>query len=276
MTSVFVAIVWTMSHMYSISGIVELSFLSIGFGLVFALIGFFSLIATERSVLKNEPFKLSTVARLSDRRAISEPCALAVLRGTLIGLFLLGMDTFLVWLGTGHLGVRLDSFWNIVYPGRMFLNSQWTPVSVIVGAFLQSFFVGIVVGFLASFVPRFVTRHWLGVLFAAALAAVVIPGPYVGLGAVQPYHWKLLLLFFDCLVLVLVFRWFDLLTLFWAVFTAAFCWGNYFMLVMNEPLGQSQELVTFALWATFVIAAWFVAFKAPLLAAYKRIAVAFE
>ncbi len=130
--------------------------------------------------------------------------------------------------------------------------------------------------FLASFVARFVRRTWIALFLAAALAAASLASPLASMGAVQPYHWKILLLLFDCLILVWTFTRFDVLTVSWAVFTFAFCWQNYFLLVMFEPAGNLEQWIAFAVFGLFVVAAGAVAFKSPLRAAYRRAATAFE
>ena len=108
------------------------------------------------------------------------------------------------------------------------------------------------------------------------LAAVFLTAPPYNIGAVQPYHWKLILLLFDFLVLVWAFQRFDVLTVTWAVFTFAFCWQNYLLLVMFEPTGALDQRIASAVWGLFVLAVGAVAFKTPLHPAYRRAATAFE
>lgn len=246
------------------------------FGLPFALGLFFILVATERSVCRTAPAGFSSLVGMFDRKATSEPCGLAMLRGTLVGLALLGADAFLVWLGTERLGMRLDAYRNVAMQGYPFLSNPWPSTHVLLNALYHTMLIAALVVFLASFLARFVRRSWLAVFLAAALAAASIPGPHVQLGAVQPYHWKLVLLLFDCLVLAWAFTRFDVLTVGWAVFTFAFFWQNYFLLVMFEPTGAVEQWAAFAVWGLFVAAAAVVAFKTPLRAAYQRAATAFE
>ena len=134
--------------------------------------------------------------------------------------------------------------------------------------------IGSLVPFLASSVARFVRRSWLAVFLAAAPAAA--SATIITLGAVQPYHWKILLLLFDCLVLVWAFHRFDVLTVAWAGFTFAFCWQNYFLLVMFEPTGAVEQWIAFAVWGLFVLAVGAVAFQSALRAGYRRAAAAFD
>ena len=111
---------------------------------------------------------------------------------------------------------------------------------------------------------------------AAALAAVFAVHPFISLGAVQPYHWKLVVLLIGYLILAWVFIRFDLLTLLAAVFTFAFWWQNYRLLVMFEPTGARDQWLAFAVWGLLVAAAASIAFQATLKSSYRRLAAAFE
>src|SRR5262249_35645347 len=91
-------------------------------GLAYGFLTFFALIPIEQAIRSTAPAKFSTFLHLLDRKVVSESCGLAVLRGTLIGLGLLGIDTFLVWLATARLGSSLDSFYAINLQVRLFLN----------------------------------------------------------------------------------------------------------------------------------------------------------
>ena len=48
------------------------------------------------------------------------------------------------------------------------------------------------------------------------------------------------------------------------------------LLVMFRPIGSFEEWVAFAVWGLFVAAAAAIAFKSSLLAAYRRVALAFQ
>ena len=69
---------------------------------------------------------------------------------------------------------------------------------------------------------------------------------------------------------------FDLLTTMAAVFTFAFWWQNYRLLVMFEPTGAGEQWLAFVVWGLFVVAAAAIAFKASLRATFQRAAAAFE
>ncbi len=244
-------------------------------GLAVALLGFFASVAMERSVCRIAPARFSIFVRLFDRRGASEPCGLAILRGTFVGLALLGADTFLVWLGTNRLGMRLDFVRHIISQAQLYLSNPWPSSSIFLGALNYGLAV-MFVGFFASFVARFVHRSWRAAFLAAALSAAMLAIPGLSLGAVQPYQWRLPLLLLDCLILVWSFNRFDLLTSVWAGFTFAFWWQNYFLLVMFEPTGAVEQWMAFAAWGLFVVTAGAVAFQSALRGAYRRASAAFE
>ncbi len=246
-------------------------------GVATAFVVFFVLTALERAVRRAWPVKLLSLASLFDRRAISEPCGLAILRGTFIGLALLGLDFFLVWLGTTHLGMRLDSL--VVQndpPRSAMIGTGWSVTFVTVKEFVQAGTVALVLSLLASFFARLFRPRWLALSVAAVVTAASIFSPMLNMGAVQPYSGKFAILFLECLLLTWAFSRFDLLTVLWATFTFAFCWANYYLLVMFEPTGAFEEWMAFVVFGLFVLAAGGVAFRTPLRAAYRRAATAFE
>ncbi len=245
-------------------------------GLAIALFIFFASIAVEWSVRRAVPAKFYDFIRLFDRRAFSEPCGLAILRGTFLGLGLLGVDCFLVWIGTSHLGMRLDSGPQIFFQVWPYLRSAGASGHVVLDALGESLGFGFTIGFFASFLGRFVSRPWVAGLAAAALAAAMIPGPIASFGAVQPHHGKVLVLLFDSLLLVWAFSRFDILTLLAAVFTFAFWWQNYRLLVMFEPTGAVEQWIAFAVFGLFVAAAGVIAFQSPLRGLYHRTAAAVD
>ena len=241
-----------------------------------ALSAFWCSVAIERSVRRIAPAKfLSLIPGLDAKSAASHACGLGVLRGSIVGLALLGLDSFLVWGGTSRLGMRLDSFRQIEMHGR-FLYRSWPAAGVALYGFWQAACIGFAIVFLSSLAARFLRRAWLVVLVPTALAAATLPGPVLDTAAVQPYHWKVALLFLECLLLALCYARFDVLTTFWAVFTFAFCWQNYRLLVMFEPTGATEQWIAFAVFGLSVLAAGAMAFKSSLWAGLRRAAAAFE
>ncbi len=248
------------------------------FGIANGVTSFFALIPAELSVRRLAPAKLVSLVRLFTRAAASEPCALAILRGSCVGLALLGADTFLVWLVTSHLSRSagwLDGFPHITVRALGFLSSPWSSVHVLY-AVLQVFVITLLVPLSTTFMARLMRRSWLALLAAGVLGVLIVPAPFSSMGAVQPYHWKAVLLLFDFLVLAWTFTRFDVLTLAWAAFTFAFCWENYHLLVMLLPAGVLEPWIAYAVFGLFVAAAGAVAFKIPLRAAYRRMTTAFE
>jgi hypothetical protein len=241
-----------------------------------ALLMFFMIIPLELAVRRVGPAKLATVIRLFDRRVASESCGLSIVRGTLLGLALLGLDTFLVWMVTNRFGISLDSFALIYIQGQLFLNNPWPNAQLVLYPVFQAMMISLLVSVVASLVTRVVRRSWIALFFAAAIAAGISTGPAFTIAAVQPYHWKVLVLLFDFLILSWAFTKFDVLTLFFATFTFAFCWQTYSLLVMFRQSGALDEWIAFAVWGLFVACAAAIAFKSSLVAAYRRVAMAFQ
>src|SRR5205807_1267815 len=121
----------------------------------------------------------------------------------------------------------LDSFALIYVQGQLFLNNPWPAPLLVFYPLFQGIIVTVIVSFLASLVTRVIRHSWLALFLAAGLIAAVFPGTPFTLSAVQPYHWKVLLLLCNFLILTWTFTRFDVLTLFAAAFGFAFCWQNY-------------------------------------------------
>lgn len=266
---------WTAFHFFSTPETLFKIALSVFLGLANLVMFLFMSVAVERAVRRVAPARFAIFVRLFDRRAASEPCGLAILRGTFVGVALLGADTFLVWLGTNHFGMQLD-FLTHFNVAEVLLSNPLSSGDVVAFALRDGLLIMAAVAFLASFVARFVRRSWLAVFLAAALAAAALAFPSINMGAVQPYHCKYLVVLFDCLALVWAFTSFDVLTMSWAAFTFAFCWANYYLLVMLEPTGAFEQWAAFGVFGLLVAAAAAIAFKSSLLAAKRRLATAFE
>ncbi len=84
-------------------------------------VAFFASVAVEHAVRKMDSDRLRGFLRIFERKAASAPTGLGILRGTMIGLAILGLDGSFVWLGTNHLRMRLDVAAHIQYPSRFFL-----------------------------------------------------------------------------------------------------------------------------------------------------------
>jgi len=244
--------------------------------LAYGSLTFFALIPIERAVRRTAAAKLSTFSWLCDRRAASEPCGLAILRGTLIGLGLLGMDTFLVWLGTTRLGMSLDSFGVIYLPVRLFVNTTWPGVLAVCYPLVLAVSIALVVALVISVSSRVVSRTRLAMFLALILVAAILPGPTIIMAGVQPYFSKIILLLIEVVILACTFTRFDLLTVTAALFTLLFWSENYQLLLMFRPTGAFEQWLAFGVWALIVAGAAAIAFKSSLLAAYRRFATAFQ
>jgi hypothetical protein len=229
------------------------------------LLNFISLIALEREVEKTGSFRLLTTVRAFGRGFAAEPTGLAVIRGTLIGLIVLGLDAVLVWLSIHHLGMFMDAatlgfveaYHNYAWPAvhHMILVIGLTPM-------LAAF-----IAWLAALPAYSIRRSWLRVLIAGLLVAIVLPGyPFVGTASLlQPYPLKALIVLFESIVFIWSFLRFDFLTLMISTVTFAFCSGNYFFLQVLQPTGSVQEKLVFAVWIAFVMAGIAVAYQRRIL-----------
>jgi hypothetical protein len=246
-------------------------------GVAVGFLMFFISIAFERSVRRVWPAKLSSLTWTFDRRLISEPCGLAILRGTFVGMGLLGIDAIGVWFGTRRLGMRLDSVLLGGEPARSaMIGTGWSVAFVSTKELFEAGAVTIIVVFLASFLARLMRSQWLAIAVAAVLSAVILPGPLFNIAGVQPYPGKLALLTVEFLLLGLALTRFDVLTILWAAFTFAFFWANYTLLVMFERTGATEEWIAFVIFGLFVAAAAAVAFKSSLIQARRWLAATLE
>ncbi len=245
-------------------------------GLAGALLMFFVIIPVEWAARRLAPHKLSTLVRIFDRRAASAPCGLAICRGTLIGLALLGLDMFLLWTSTNMMGARLDSFALIYIQSHLFLSNSWPGPLLVAAPLFVALIIFIIVTFLVSLLARVMRGPWFALILAAVLSAAIFPVTGSTIGPVQPYYVKVLVLLFEFLILSWAFFKFDALTLLTAGLTLSFFGQNYALLVMLRPTGAFDERVAFAIWGLFVIAAAAVAFQSSLMSAYRRAAAAFQ
>jgi len=264
----------------AVGGVGGLSFVisvSVFVGLAIGFLTFFISIAFERSIRRVWPAKLSSLTWLFDRRLLSEPCGLAILRGTFVGLSLLGLDAFGVWFGTRRLGMRLDSIVLALEPARSaMIGTGWSVAFVSAKELFQAAAVAIVVVFLASLLARLMRSRWLALIVASILSAAMLPGLQPNLAGVQPYPGKLAILTVDVLLLALALKRFDVLTVLWAAFTFGFFWANYTLLVMFERTGAAEEWIAFVIFGLFVAAAGAIAFKSSLIQARRRLAATLE
>jgi len=243
-------------------------------GLAFAVLAFFIPVPVELAVRRATPSKLSTMVRLFDRRAASEPCGLSTLRGAVLGCVLLSADTFLTWLGTNYLAMRLDvlRFMGI----QVLLTTIWPGVRSVFEGLFSAISVTLLVALMTSLLARFVHRRSHVVLLTAAACALVLPSIVSGIGGLQPYYSSVLLLFLDYLILAWTFSRFDVLTLLVTVFAFSFYRQNHLLLVMFRPTGSIEQWIALGAWALLVLAAAAVTFRSSIDAMRSRISEVFQ
>jgi hypothetical protein len=246
---------------------------AVGLGLLYALVSLFASIAFEVLIKKTVPHKLTTLTSLFKRRAGKEAAGLSIIRGAAIGLALLGVDTFAIWLGTTYFHARLSPN-HVGLIGGVINFVSW-PAGLVIGiGAAQVAGIGLLVAFVDSVAARLQPRPWIGATAAAALLAA--SGIRLSMGTIQPWYWTLLVLFIDYFFLVLAFRRFDLLTLCVAIGVFALWWANYPLFVMQQPIGASGPWTVFILWGLCIAGALGLAFQSTLRHRYRRLAAAFD
>lgn len=246
---------------------------SIAIGLLYAIVVFLGSIALEVLVRRTRAQKLGTLIALFAPRLGREAPALAVVRGTCIGLMLLGADTCAIWLGTTYFGARLSPIY-IGLLGGLINGVAWPVGLVVFTALVQVTGIGLLVAGAGSIAERLPGQRWIGVVCAAGLLAAL--GIRDSMGTVLPAYWTWLVLFVDYVILVSAFRRFDLLTVCVAIGTFAFWWANYPLFVMQQPIGAVGPKGGFVVWGVMVAVAAALAFQASLRRGYRRVAAAFE
>jgi len=247
--------------------------LSASVGLMSAASWLFGSVAFESIVRRSGAPQLASFASLFGLKALPAACGLAVLRGTLIGLCILGVDAVGVWATTTFLGARLEAA-NLNFLGPFLSGSRWPLVVLLVFACLEAFTIGLLVAFFGAVGERISTRWWACVFAPALLLA--LGHVHYSMAVIQPYSWTVTLLFVDYVLLFFAFRRFDLLTVVTALFTFAFCSGNYSMVVMFRPIGPVEEWAAFVVWGLCVAGAAAVAFQTKLRTAFGRMSAAVE
>jgi hypothetical protein len=240
---------------------------------MFAVIAYFGSVTLELLLKKPDAYKLDTFAALVRRGGSKGTAGLSIVRGSAIGLMLLGVDTLAVWIGTTVLGGRL-SMVHIGLLGGALNGAAW-PVGVVLGiAVVQMVGLGLLVAFAYSVATRLSSRVWLAVI--ASAAALAATGIRSSMAAVEPWPLIAGVLFVDFLLLVVSFRRYDVLTVFFAIGTFAFWWANYPLFVMQRPIGAVGPSLAFVVWGLVVAAAIGLAFQATLRRGYRRLAAAFD
>jgi hypothetical protein len=254
-------------------GVGELISVGLALGVLFALVAYLGSVALEVLLRRGNAHKLDTVAALFSTRASKDRTGLSIMRGSAIGLLLLGVDTLAIWIGTTYFGGRL-SLIHIGLMGGIINGVRW-PFGLIVGiCVVQMVGLALLVAFADLVADRLPMHPWLRALVAAAFLAAA--GVRLSMATVQPWSFIALILFVDYALLVVTFRRFDLLTLSAAIGTFALWWAAYPLLIMQKPIGATEPWIAFVLWGLIVAAATGAAFQSDLLRRYRRLAAAFE
>jgi hypothetical protein len=247
---------------------------SVSIGLTTAAVWLFGSVACERIVRRSDAWRLASFASLFGLKALPPACGLAVVRGTLIGLCILGVDAIGVWAATTFLGARLGEDSILFFLGPLLSGARWPLVVLLVFASLEAFAIGLLVAFFGAVGERISTRGWACVFAPALLLA--LGDVHFSMAAIQPYYWTMTLLFVDYVLLFFAFSRFDLLTVVTALFTFAFCSANYSMVVMFRQIGPVEEWAAFVVWGLCVAGAATVAFQKRLRTAFGRMSAAVE
>jgi hypothetical protein len=254
-------------------GVGELVSVGVALGVLFALVAYLGSVALEVLLRKGNTYKLDTVAALFTMRSRKDGAGLSIVRGSAIGLVLLGLDTLAAWIGTTYFGGRL-SLIHIGLIGGVINGYPW-PLVLIVGiCVVQMVGLTLLVAFTDSVADRLPIYPWLRVAGVAAFLAAT--GVRLSMATVQPWSFIALVLFVDYALLVVAFRRFDLLTLSTAIGTFALWWVNYPLFVMQRPIGAAGPWTAFVVWGLIVVAAAGAAFQSDLLRRYRKLTAAFE
>ena len=242
-------------------------------GVLLSVAVYLGTIAIEVLLKKTARHKLTTFTGLFDPPRRLEGSGLSILRGSLIGLVLLGADTLMLWIATTFFAGRLSMI-HVGLMGGIINGSDW-PVGIVVGVcVLQMVGFSLLVAFAEALAERVPHYSWFATSAAAALLAAT--GIRVSMAAVQPVRFIVLTLFVDYGLLLVAFRAFDLLTLCAAIGTFALWWANYPLLVMLRPTGAIGPCIAFVVWGLLVTVAAAVAFQSSLRRGYRRVAAAFD
>ena len=246
---------------------------TVAVGMLFAVVTYLGSIALEILSRRRDAFKLDTLNTLFSAAAGRPAPALSILRGCALGLLLVGVDTAAIWGATAHGGGRLSMI-HIGLLGALINSSAW-PLGLVAGiSLIQVLGLSLLVALAHGVVSRVPMPAWAATLSAAALLGA--SGIRVSMATVEPWYLTALVLSIDYLVLLTVFRLFDLLTLSAAIGTFGFWWANYPLLVMQQPIGAVAPRIAFVMWGLLIAAAAVLAFESTLRRGYRRVAAAFE
>jgi len=213
------------------------------------------------------PDKTWTAFSLVRPMFLSNTFALAVGRGTLIGLALIGLETAIVRVSLLH--GYLDGYFHIILPPQ-YLLIWWPWADRLLDALFQTLGIGALLGLMLAVSYRVIP--WRPAAVAIAAAAMALTGVHWSMGAIEPPFLQIGILFLDYLVLAFAFAAYDLLTMFVAFFTFAFLWGEYYNILGS--LDHSGEFVAIALWIAAVVVGVSLASRSRVQQHYKKFSAA--
>ena len=245
---------------------------ALGVGFTAATLWLFMSVAVEDRIDRVHSGAMATVSMLFHKDVLTPACGLSVLRGAVLGLTLLGLDAVLVWMVVTRLGGLPDPDMFLWFLG---LGLEYPSLIVpLAGAIIQTLWIGAFVAFATSAVMLYAQRRSIVVAIAALVLTLI--GAHFSMAAVQPYYWTMAVLLVDYIVLVTIFRRYDLLTLLTAIFTFAFVWGTYMMYIALEPSGAGWPATGLLAWALAIAAAAGVALRHHVTTAFRSIAEALD
>lgn len=236
---------------------------------LYGVIGFLGFSSTLALLAKGFPEKLGPARRAALTGWARAGLGLAIIRGVFLGLALVGLQSAIA-----EIGLRLKAFWLPAALLGQFADSHFPAFSMMSSAvdislLLTMIGVALPIALAGALAPRKPTAC----IGAAALwLALVISGLLLW---VDP--WSATVFFFAVAggILGAVLWYFDLATLFFAVFTFEIWLNGYSQVVLFSAIGASGFYAVFALWATLFLYGIWLYFGSQFRRGFRRIAAAF-
>jgi hypothetical protein len=225
----------------------------------------------ERLIARVDPRKLTSLRLLCSRAAATSSVGLAVVRGALIGLALLGLDMAALWIATRYFGATLDTDVHVWFVA---MALAFGAPAVLVAAVVQMLWIGTFVAVAVALSRSWVSRPSLALIIAAA--GLTATGSHFSMASFAEPVFVIALLFVEFLVLVLVFHRYDLLTVFAAVFTLALWSTTAPLLVIFEQVPVRDPQLLLLAWGLVIVAAIIVTAQAAITSIYRRAAATIE
>ncbi len=241
------------------------------------------LVAVEHHLRRRAPAGIASYALALRGRFRESAVALAVVRGALVGLVLMALETFLAYLGLvrgrlihGRLSLAHFSTFLDPTPVGYALASFSPALFAVSSALFHGFLLGLILlglGWVQSFVALRKAKKWKTVQVLAASPVYVFLG-IAGLPLhVGVFDGMFFGFFLYSLVWALALGWlvvrYDLLTAVIAVATATLWALNYPLLYILRDIGNEAHWGIFAGWFALILLAAMTAFRSRLVRALK-------